>query len=164
MKAINFVGGRRAKLVCRGLESEMEALEAELAGCGLVKFVCDDDRGEELTVPWSWLVGFPSCCVWWWDCLGVEWWAIIEVAWCVVEIEARVRILDDVALVEKGVGAAIGLAGLLHAGGKKAKLRIGLLGELLAIGGLAVVDNSSDRGLGFVFESWSGATIGSIAG
>ena len=74
------------------------------------------------------------------------------------------RILDDVALVEKGVGAAIGLAGLLHAGGKKAKLRIGLLGELLAIGGLAVVDNSSDRGLGFVSESWYGAMRGSIAG
>ena len=82
------------------------------------------------------------------------------------EVQARKRILDDVAVAKKGAEAAIALAGLLPAGGKKAKLRrnIGLLGESLAIGGLAVLDSSSDCGLGFVFESWYGAMIGSIAG
>ena len=74
------------------------------------------------------------------------------------------RILGDVALAKRGAGAAIARAGLLHAGGKKAKLRLGWLDESLAIGGLAVLDSSSDCGLGFVFESWSGTKIGSIAG
>ena len=71
-------------------------------------------------------------------------------------MQARKRILDDVAVAKKGAEAAIALAGLLPAGGKKAKLRrnIGLLGESLAIGVLAALDSSNDSRLQFVFDGW----------
>ena len=75
------MGGWRARLLCRGLESDIEAVQAELGGVGLVKPMCDDDRCEELTVPWSELVGCRLYCVWWWGCSGIQWLGIFELAW-----------------------------------------------------------------------------------
>jgi len=75
-----------------------------------------------------------------------------ELALPVAKFEARKRILEDVAVTKKGAEAAIALAALLPAGGKKA---IGLLGESLAIGASAALDRSSD--------SWSQIVFGTLS-
>ena len=75
-----------------------------------------------------------------------------ELALPVAKFEARKRILEDVAVTKKGAEAAIALAALLPAGGKKA---IGLLGESLAIGASAALDRSSESWSEIVFDTLS---------
>ena len=75
-----------------------------------------------------------------------------ELALPVAKFEARKRILEDVAVTKKGAEAAIALAALLPAGGKKAT---GLLGESLAIGASAALDRSSDSWSQIVFDTLS---------
>ena len=53
MKAINFAGGWRARVSCRGLQPDVDSFKTKLGAHAMVKPVHDDDREQEQTVPWN---------------------------------------------------------------------------------------------------------------
>lgn len=71
MKAINFAGGWRARVSCRGLQPDVDSFKTKLGAHAMVKPVHDDDREQEQTVPWNELVISVLCFVWCLDCPGM---------------------------------------------------------------------------------------------
>ncbi|CAL1142648.1 unnamed protein product [Cladocopium goreaui] len=49
MKAINFAGGWRARVSCRGLQPDVDSFKTKLGAHAMVKPVHDDDREQEQT-------------------------------------------------------------------------------------------------------------------